>query len=162
MADRPGAVAAGDTILPLPPGWEASRDPAPGTRLVAREPLDGCEPSRFRANVVITEVTTAGMSFSEWQTGTEELMPRLLTDYLVVDLERLEIDGQPGGRRLAHHCGPGGEALTMEQWFTQSQGMGHTLTFTVETWRYDDLADLGTSLAARWRPSGGGTDAAPG
>ena len=106
--------------------------------------------------MVVTEQPTGGLGFRDWQTGTEELLPRTLPDYLLVDLERLEVDGRPAGRRLAHHAGPGGEALTMEQWFVLVDGVGHTLTATVETWRYDELADSLAGVAASWRPTGAG------
>ncbi len=119
---------------------------------VALEPESG----RFRTNVVVTEQPTGGLDFRDWQAGTEELLPRTLPDYLLVDLERLEVDGLPAGRRLAHHAGPGGEALTMEQWFVLVDGTGHTLTATVETWRYDELADSLAGVAASWRPTGAG------
>ncbi|NYD40532.1 hypothetical protein [Nocardioides panaciterrulae] len=118
----------------------------------ALEPASG----RFRSNVVVTEQPTGGLGFRDWQAGTDELLPRTLPDYLLVDLERLELDGHPAGRRLAHHAGPAGEALTMEQWFVLVDGVGHTLTATVETWRYDELADSLAGVAASWRPAGEG------
>jgi hypothetical protein len=80
------------------------------------------------------------------------LLPRMLDGYLLVDLERLEFHGRPAGRRLAHHTGPGGQALTMEQWFTQIDDVGYTLTATVETARYDALADTLAAAAASWSP----------
>lgn len=160
-----------DSAVPLriPADWEVAVDPAPGTSLVAREPAAATtadaadaaseDAERFRANLVATAVATGGMSFRDWQVGTEELLPRVLDDYLVVDLERLVIDDRPAGRRLAHHAGPAGEALTMEQWFTLVEGIGHTLTFTTETWRYDELADLAAAIARTWHPGAGASDA---
>jgi hypothetical protein len=122
---------------------------------VAREPADPAAPDRFRANLVLTVLSTGGLDFRDWQAGTEELLPRVLDDYLLVDLERIEVQGASGGRRLAHHTGPSGEALTMEQWFTLLDGIGHTLTATVETWRYDELADLCAEVVRGWRPAPG-------
>jgi hypothetical protein len=154
----------GDAPAPTPaaPGtWETVTPPGPDITWVAREPVDPSDPSRFRANLVLTAVTTAGMSFRDWQAGTDELLPRVLDDYLLVDLERLEVGGRPGGRRLAHHAGPGGEALTMEQWFVLVDDVGHTLTATVDTWRYDELADVCAEVARRWRP-GAGSEGASG
>jgi hypothetical protein len=43
----------------------------------------------------------------------------------------------------------------MEQWFTLVDGVGHTLTATVETWRYDELADPCAAAARDWRPAPG-------
>ena len=143
--DRPGS------LLP-PEGWEVVAEPPPGTAWVAREPAYVEDPERFRANLVLTVQPMGGLSFRDWQAGTDELLPRMLEDYVVVDLERLMIGGLPGGRRLAHHAGPRGEALTMEQWFAQFGEAGHTLTATVVTWRYDELADVCAAVAAAWRP----------
>ena len=140
---------------PCPDGWEVLADPPHGTAWVALEPAVPAEGGRFRTNLVLTSVTTGGMGFRDWQVGTDVLLPRMLDDYLLVDLERLEVDGRPAGRRLAHHAGPGGEALTMEQWFVQVDDVGHTLTATVETWRYDEQADALAALAAAWIPGRG-------
>ena len=140
-----------EPVLSVPPGWEILEDPPETTLLVARGPA---RQEAFRPNLVVTAQDTGGLDFRDWQAGTDELLPRILDAYLLVDLERLEIDGHPGGRRLAHHTGPAGEALTMEQWFTLVDGVGHTLTATVETWRYDELADALATAAASWRPDG--------
>lgn len=138
----------------LPSGWEPIEDSSGQTVLVAREPLDPAWPERFHATIVVTAVPGNGIGFRDWQQGTEELLPRVLDDYLLVDLERLAVDGHPGGRRLAHHASPDGRALTMEQWFTIVDDAGHTLTATIETWRYDELADVCAAVAASWRPGG--------
>jgi hypothetical protein len=124
--------------------------------VVAVEGEDPAEPGRFRTNLVVTEQSTGGLGFRDWQAGTEELLGRVLPDYLVVDLERIDAGGRPGGRRLAHHVAPDGRALTMEQWFTLVDGVGHTLTATVETWRYDELADSLAAAAGSWWPAGKG------
>ena len=137
-----------------PAGWEELAEPLPATLWVAVEPGDG-EPGTFRANLVLTCDDISGTSFRDWQVATDELLPRTLDDYLLVDLERLEIDGLPGGRRLAHHVDRQGRALTMEQWFTRDEDRGWTLTATVDTWRYDELADACGATAARWRPVNG-------
>lgn len=140
-------------LLRLPPAWAVLDEPPADTVLVAREPEDPADPGRFLANVVATSLGTGGLGFRDWQAGTDELLPRILDDYLLVDLERLAIGGVAGGRRLAHHAGPAGEALTMEQWFVLVDDVGHTLTATVETWRYDELADLCAGIAATWNPT---------
>lgn len=137
---------------PPPDGWEVVSDLPPGTLWAVREPTDAADPERFRANLVLTADDVGTLSFRDWQVGTDELLPRMLDDFLLVDLERLSVDGLPGGRRLAHHAGPAGEALTMEQWFVLDESRGHTLTATVETWRYDELADVCAAVARAWRP----------
>ena len=137
--------------------------PSPPTTLwAAVEPLDLDEPERFRANVVLTCDDTTGMSFRDWQVATDEVLPRALADYLLIDLEKLEVDARPGGRRLAHHVDTSGRALTMEQWFTLDEGRGWTLTATCETWSYDELAEVFADLAEAWRPVTGLGQTEPG
>lgn len=139
----------------VPDGWDKLARPPAGTLWAAAEPADLASPERFRANLVLTCDDTAGLTFRDWQVGTEEVLPRMLDDFLLVDLERVEVDGLPGGRRLAHHVDARGRALTMEQWFTLSGERGWTLTATCETWTYDELADVLAALAAEWRPVSG-------
>lgn len=121
----------------------------------AVEPRQPDEPGRFRANLVLTCDDTTGMTFRDWQVATDEVLPRALDDYLLVDLEKVEVDGHPGGRRLAHHVDASGRALTMEQWCTLAGDRGWTLTATCETWSYDDLAEAFAATAAVWRPVSG-------
>ncbi len=132
----------------VPLGWEVRQDLHPDVALLAVEPPR--EAGGFRANIVLTVGDTGGLSFRDWQSGTDEILPRTLADYLLVDLEKLPAGDRPGGRRLAHHATPDGVAVTMEQWFTQAGNLGYTLTATVDTWRYDvladDLAELGRSM----------------
>ena len=136
----------------LPDGWDKLAQAPTGTVWAAVEPADADDPRRFRANLVLTCDDLGGLSFRDWQVGTDETLPRMLQDLLVVDLERLEIDGGPAGRRLAHHVDADGRALTMEQWFVQDGDRGWTLTGTAETWDYDAVADSWTDVAAAWRP----------
>lgn len=109
------------------------------TTVLALEPER--EDGGFRANLVLTVVTNAGLSFRDWQVGTDELLPGQLIDYLLLDLEKLPVADHPGGRRLAHHVAPDGGALVMEQWFTSVDSVGYTLTATVDALRYDLVAD---------------------
>ena len=147
---------------PEPPsGWDAMRSAPPTTLWAAVEPLDLDTPGRFRANVVLTCDDTTGMSFRDWQAATDEVLPRALGDYLVIDLEKLQVDGRPGGRRLAHHVDDAGRALTLEQWFTLDGDRGWTLTATCETWSYDELAEDLAAMASAWRPVTGRSDATP-
>jgi len=139
----------------VPDGWDKVARPQAGTLWTAVEPLDLEQPERFRANLVLTCDSLAGLTFRDWQVGTDEVLPRMLHDFRLIDLERLELDGQAGGRRLAHHLDHAARALTMEQWFVAGDDLGWTLTATVETWFYDALADRLAEVAATWRPMTG-------
>lgn len=119
-----------------PDGWEVL-DGGPET-VIALEPDDG---RGFRANLVLTVVDNDGLSFRDWQAATDVMLPETLPDYLVLDLERRDVAGLPGGRRLAHHLAQNGDALVMEQWFTVWDGRGCTLTATVDVLRYAAAAD---------------------
>ena len=146
----------------VPRGWDKVAKPVPGTVWNAVEPADLDRPDRFRANLVLTCDDLGGLTFRDWQVGSDEVLPTQLQDYLLVDLERLEIDGRPGGRRLGHHVDGAARALTMEQWFVADDDRGWTLTATVETWAYDALADELAEVAHAWRPltgAPGGEDA---
>lgn len=144
----------------VPRGWDKLARPYEGTVWSAAQPADLDQPDRFRANLVLTLDALGGLTFRDWQVGSDEILPRMLQDYLLVDLERLEVDGHPGGRRLAHHVDRAARALTMEQWFVADDDRGWTLTATVETWSYDELADELAEVAAAWRPLTGATGGA--
>lgn len=139
----------------LPAGWDAMREAPPTTLWAAVAPFDLDDPQRFRANVVLTCDDTTGISFRDWQVASDEVLPRALDDFLLIDLEKVEVDGRPGGRRLAHHVDGSGRALTMEQWCTLEAARGWTLTATCETWTYDDLASAFAAMANTWRPVSG-------
>lgn len=130
--------------VPLPDGWEILPDAAPGT-VVAVEPTGS---GGFRSNLVLSAADNGDLSFRDWQVSTDRMLPQMLTDYLLLDLERCQVAGRPGGRRLAHHVSPEGVAVTMEQWFTAVEGVGWTLTATVDSFRYDEQADLLAKAAA--------------
>lgn len=138
--------------LTTPDGWEPASEQVPGTDLVVLEPVDPAAPDRFRANLVLSQMPNGPIGFADWQTGTDELLAQMLERYAVLDLERRDIEGYEGGRRLAHHAGPGGEALVLEQWFFLVDGVGHTLSATVGAERYDELADVLASAAETWEP----------
>lgn len=139
----------------VPQGWDKVARPHPGTVWNAVEPADLDRPERFRANLVLTCDDLGGLGFRDWQVGADAVLPTQLQDYLLVDLERLEVDGRAGGRRLAHHVDAAARALTMEQWFVADDDRGWTLTATVETWAYDALADELAEVADAWRPFSG-------
>lgn len=130
--------------FPAPEAWEVLGEPAADDVVVLEPEWPG---QVFRANLTLTVVDNAGMSFRDWQVATDAALPGMLTDYLLLDLERLEVAGRPGGRRLAHHLSPEGVSLTMEQWFTDVEGTGCTLTATIDSRRYDEQADLFATCA---------------
>lgn len=137
----------------VPDGWDKLANPPTGTVWAAAEQVNLDDATgRFRANLVLTCDDLGGLTFRDWQVGTDEVLPRVLTDFVLIDLERLDLEGRPGGRRLAHHVDADGRALTMEQWFVAANDRGWTLTATCETWFYDALADEWAEVAARWRP----------
>lgn len=133
----------------VPPGWEAEELTGAGSGFVMVEPSRPSERGEaFRANIVVTMESAGGLGFRDWQAGTDAMLPDVLEDYALIDLEKLDFAGCAGGRRLAHHAQEGVGALTMEQWFALVGGVGVTLTATTDTWRYDELADLFAGVAA--------------
>jgi hypothetical protein len=127
--------------LTAPTGWEVVTDEENDSTVIALEPprqVDGR--AAFRANLVFTAVRT-GLDFRQWQVNTDILLSDVLTDFLLLDLEKLEVGGHQGGRRLARHVAADGVDVTMEQWFALVDGMGFTITATVDSWRYDSMAD---------------------
>jgi hypothetical protein len=139
------STPSGCARVPLPAGWRELDDAAHGTAVAVES--DGSE-GGFRSNLVLSWAENADLSFRDWQVATDQMLPRMLTDYLLLDLERRQIAGRPGGRRLAHHVSPDGVAVTMEQWFTAADGIGWTLTATVDSFRYDEQAELLARAAA--------------
>ncbi len=148
--------------LPLPAGWERSEDPRPDVVLIAVEPAPppGGEPG-FRPNLVVTvDQLPAGLDLEAWQAATEQMLPSMLTEYLPIDLERLEIGGVAAFRRLAHHRSKGGTSVTMEQWTTVLPAAGGaslagwSLTASTATPAYASLAEVLAEVAGGWRPPG--------
>ncbi|MGC1208798.1 MAG: hypothetical protein WA880_12665 [Ornithinimicrobium sp.] len=100
------------------------------TTCAALEPL--ALAGRFRANIVLTVVNNGSMTFGRWQARTDRLLPIMLDGYEVIDLERLAVCGRPGGRRMARHRAPCGLVVVFNQWFVSIDGVGITLTGTVD------------------------------
>ncbi|SDL08815.1 hypothetical protein SAMN05428985_10986 [Nocardioides sp. YR527] len=136
------------TTLTLPAGWE-SVEPPEGVRFLALAPESGT----FRSNLTVTAQTNGDLGFRDWQVGSEMAFTEMMPGYTPIDLERLTIAGQEAGRRLAMYDGPGGSALTMEQWFVAIDGVGHTLTATVLTSDYATWAAQIDAAAATWSPA---------
>ena len=136
------------TTMTLPEGWE-SVEPPEGVRFLALAPASGT----FRSNLTVTAQTNGELGFRDWQVGSEMAFTEMMPGYTPIDLERLTIAGQEAGRRLAMYDGPGGSALTMEQWFVAIDGVGHTLTATVLTSDYATWAAQIDAAAATWSPA---------
>jgi len=127
--------------MTAPAGWEVGPQTAHDSTMLALEPARPMVLGPgFRASLVFTAVPTE-LDFRQWQVNSDLLLPKVLSDYVLLDLERLQVAGCSGGRRLARHVGPGGVDLTMEQWFLLVDGVGITVTATVDSWRYDAVAD---------------------
>lgn len=137
--------------ISLPASWERVEDPKEGVALVAVEPD---REEGFRANVVVTcEELPTGVDLDAWQGSAEELLARTLDDFLLVDRERLELDGRAVLRRLAHHAMEGTQAVTLEQWAMVHESMGYTLSASIGTLAYDSLADLFAEMGRTFRPA---------
>lgn len=127
--------------VPVPAGWCIADDSELADARVATEaPVS--DDGGFLANLVLTAADDQAGSFRDWQVATDQLLPEMLHDFLLIDLERRDVAGHPGGRRLAHHVTPDGTAVTMEQWFTLVDGIGWTFTATIDSLRYDEFADV--------------------
>jgi hypothetical protein len=134
--------------LPLPQAWEQVED-AEGVALIAVEPE---RPPWFRANLVVTiERLGADLDLSRWTEAGRGLLVQTLQRPLLLDLDQTEIGGRPARRALVHHTAETG-AVTMEQWTLTEATLGYTVTASVGTLEYDDLADLFATVAAGFRP----------
>ena len=72
----------------VPQGWDKVARPPTGAVWTAVEPVDLARPDRFRANLVLTRDDLGGLTFRDWQVASDEVLPTMLQDYLLVDLER--------------------------------------------------------------------------
>jgi hypothetical protein len=137
--------------IPLPRGWERVED-TEGVALIA---VEAERLPWFRANLVVTiERLPAAMDLAGWAEAGLDQLDRTLADLLLLDVERTEIGGRPARRTLAHHATETG-AVTMEQWVLTEAALGYTLTASVGTLEYDDLADLFATMAGGFRPDSG-------
>jgi len=114
--------------------------------VVALEP--GRADGGFRANLVLTVAENSGLSFRDWQSKTDQMLPLLLRDYSLVDLERLKVAGLPGGRRCARHLSSSGALVLTNQWFTCVGDVGITLSGTADVSSFGPLRTLFAQAAA--------------
>ncbi|MGH8793272.1 MAG: hypothetical protein ACRDXX_11580 [Stackebrandtia sp.] len=135
--------------LALPVGWELRENPQPNVSLIVFEPetSDG-----FRANAVVTvEELPEELDLESWQHSSDELLEHAFGEYILIDREHIEVDGQSVVRRLAHHAGEDTGSVTMEQWATVDGDKGYTFTTSVSTMAYDSHADLFSEMAQQFR-----------
>jgi hypothetical protein len=138
---------AGFTV-PLPIAWERVED-TEGVALIARE-LERFP--WFRANLVVTvEQLPGDMDLARWVEAGLGQLERALQRWLLLDLEQTEIGGRPAHRTLGHHLTEMG-AVTMEQWTLVEAALGYTLTTSVGTLEYVELADLFATMATGFHP----------
>lgn len=98
--------------------------------------LQPCATSRFRANLALTVLDNADLTFGQWQRASDEALPLLLNGYELLDVQKVRVAGRPGGRRLARHLSASGGVLVMQQWFTILGHLGVTLTATCDMGSY--------------------------
>ncbi len=135
--------------VPTPLGWEPVDTGFAGVAAVV-EPVDPAAPEAFRASLTLSVEQLGDADLRTWQATAEAAATAGLQDHRVIDREHTDVAGRPGGRRLAHHVAPSGAAVVLEQWFVAAGGAGWTLSATVDTARYDLLADELALSAAAW------------
>jgi hypothetical protein len=139
--------------LPLPSEWHRVEDPRPGVLLVAVEPERG---PWFRANAVVTvERLDPPTSLAAWQDEAVRLLPQVMADLILLDVEDTQLGGRPARRTLIHHATGDAGAVTAELWATVDRGNGYTLTTSVGSLEYDDLADMFAAMAQGLRLDAG-------
>ena len=151
-----GRLQLGAASVAVPGDWECGTVDVTPDIVHAREPAHPTAPEAFRANAVLVREDLGDLDFRAWQAAVDEVIPSTLTDYLLIDLEHVEVAGRPGGRRLAHHVERGGRAVVMEQWFTCEGRTGYTVTTTIDVHRFDLLADLMSQVGSSLRVEVGG------
>jgi hypothetical protein len=144
--------------LRLPDRWERVENQG-GVALIAAEPD---RDPWFRANAVVTiEQMPTPTDLAGWHENSMTLLRQMLDEFLLLDVEDLEIGGLPARRTLAHHRSDARQiihSVTFEQWALLSgDRLGYTLTASVATLEYDELADGFTEMAHAFRPDPGYT-----
>lgn len=126
----------------VPEAWDVLVDVDATTKLVALEPEhDGTAAVGFRANLVVTVDEVGEQPFDAWQRGTDQILDQSLQGWVLLDLERLEVDGHPAVRRLGTYLAPDGPPVTLEQWAILRDSTGFTCSVTVATSAWPFLAD---------------------
>lgn len=135
--------------LELPTDWQVHVDPQPDLALVAIAPEP--DPWGFRSNVVVTvERLDRGITLQSWQDGAEATLPEVLVDFLLIDRQDVYAGERAGICRLAHHDA-GGRAITMQQWACLAERHGCTVTASVSTLAFPQLADELAAIGESFR-----------
>lgn len=136
--------------LPAPADWTVLESPREQVALIASAPDRDDED--FRPNVVVTvDELGADQALEPWQREADELYPKMLEQFRLLDREFVELNGRRMLRRLAHHVGAGGVAVVMEQWSTVRERRGYTLTATASASRLWEVAPLFAAVANGFR-----------
>jgi hypothetical protein len=138
------SLRRGSVSIDVPAAWETIAPVPEGCVVAALEPGDT---DRFRTSFVLTFAPVEG-DVAQWQAATDRRHEQELDDYLLLDLEPVQIAGHLGTRRLTTHSTPAHESVTTESWSTLSDGVGVTLTARVATLRVTDLAPVIDAVAA--------------
>ena len=135
--------------LAVPEAWDVLTDVDATTVLVAIEPdHPGSRAASFRANLVVTVDQVGDLAFDAWQRGTDQILDASLDGWVLLDLERLEVDGHPAVRRLGTYLAPDGPPVTLEQWAVLRGPTGYTLSVTVATSAWASLANQVAAVGA--------------
>jgi hypothetical protein len=111
-----------------------------GIELVALAP-DGTTGGGFRPNAVVTSSRIGSLALADWEDGTDEILDRTVTDYLLLDRFR-RVDGVGEvSQRLATYRTDAGTDVTTMQWSRVRGGLGVTATLTVATEDYPEWRD---------------------
>jgi hypothetical protein len=139
----------------IPRFWDVVTDVDATTVLAAVEPESaGTSTVGFRANLVVTRDEGVGLDLDTWQKGTDLILDRTLTGWVLLDLERLEINGLPAARRLGTYVAPDGPPVTLEQWVVLRGEEGLTLSMTAATATWDTMADEVAAIGATFNVEG--------
>lgn len=131
--------------LPIPDAWWWRADIDESTALIVLEPDVG---QTFRANIVVTVVDVPdGLTFDDWRELNDQTNERELDDYLLLDADQYDHHGRQQFYRLAHHSGPEGEAITIQQWSIMRYRQGFTLTASTDTLAFQQTIALFTHIA---------------
>lgn len=134
--------------LPLPVDWDRFDD-VDGVALVALAPA---RDQGFRANLVVTiERLPPGITLERWVGASIDLLQEQLAYFQPIDQESTSIDHGPAIRILAHHAVDQRAAVTLEQWLLMRRQLGYTLTASVGTLEYGELAGLFAASARGFR-----------
>lgn len=110
---------------PRPEGWSTLG--IRGAGVAAVEPAQSGAP---RSSLVLTVVDNGGLTFAQWQARSDRVLPLVLRDYELIDLQKCRVGTADGGQRVARHLSVDGSLLVLRQWFCAVGGLGVTVSAT--------------------------------